>query len=125
MSISAENTTAYKLRTCRENCALSQKAVASALGIDRTTYTYYENGRSQPNLNTLVKIANLFCVDPATLLPFEENTPVLRDSDSMSPNPIYSLKKDEQNLILAFRMLSNDQKTEILAKITNMIKDNN
>ena len=122
MSKSIENTTSYKLRMCRENCGLSQKVVAEALGVDRTTYTYYENGRSQPNLNTLVKLANIFCVDPATLLPCEKSSSTLKDTDKQSPNPIYSLKKDEQSLLLSFRMLDDNEKEKVLAIITNMLR---
>lgn len=109
-----------KLRLCRENCGLSQNQVANVLGIDRTTYTYYESGRSEPNLTTLVKLANIFCVDVATLLPQEDDSTVLRDRKS-APNPIYSLTNAEQTLLISFRLLSSEKKEEFLAKITNMV----
>ena len=38
--------------------------------------------------------------------------------------PIYSLKKDEQQLILYYRILSDKDKEDILAKITKKVKDN-
>ena len=118
-----ENTTAYKLRKCRENCGLSQKVVADTLGVERTTYTYYENGRSQPSLTTLVKLADIFSVDPSSLLPLESNTSV-KENDTAQPHPIYSLKKDEHRLLLGYRMLSREQKDEVLDIITNMPKSN-
>ncbi len=122
MSNYAENTTSYKLRKCRKNCGLSQKVVAAALGIDRTTYTYYENGRSQPSLSTLVKLASIFCVDTSALLPSENAATVLKEEDNQTLNPIYSLKKEEQQMLLAFRMLTDDEKQEVLAIITNKLK---
>lgn len=120
MGKSTDPAISKKLRLCRENCGLSQGQVANVLGIDRTTYTYYESGRSEPNLTTLVKLANIFCVDVATLLPQENEPVVVRDSKS-APNPIYSLTNDEQTLLISFRLLSNVKKEEFLAKITNMI----
>lgn len=123
MSKQHNTTTGKKLRACRERCGLSQRQVAEALGLERTTYTYYESGRTEPNLTTLVKIAQIFCVDVSALLPDENGDTPLRDSDNSAPNPIYSLSKDEQNLLISFRLLSDKEKKRILAKITNMTKD--
>jgi len=114
--------TAEKLRKCRDHCGLSQLQVATVLGIDRSTYTGYESGRTEPNLTTIVKLADLFDVDVTTLLPKEDSTASLKDSDSKTTVPVYSLSKDEQTLVLSFRLLSNKQKSSVLAKITNMSK---
>lgn len=124
VSKNARQTTSEKLRACRTNCGLSQKQVADALGVDRTTYTYYECGR-EPHLSTLVKLAQIFCVDIAALLPQENGAATLRDSEQNVTNPIYSLTKDEQNLLILFRLLNDADKTSILDKITNMTKGNN
>lgn len=113
-----------KLRYCRTNCGLSQQQVATALGINRTTYTYYESGRSQPPLKTLLRLSNIFRVDISALLPQEDND-TLSDTEPDSINPIYSLTKDEQNLLIYYRLLSNKDKADILAKITNISKSDN
>lgn len=112
---------AAKLRKCRTNCKLSQQQVADALGIDRTAYTWYEIGRSQPSPEKLVVLAKIFRIDPAALLP-TESAPALHDDNALTPNPIYSLSRDEQNLLIAFRLLKDEDKSEVLAKITNMAK---
>ena len=39
---------------------LTQAAVASSLGIDRSTYAKYESGQSEPNFEMLNKISALF-----------------------------------------------------------------
>ena len=113
-----------KLRRCRTNCGLSQQQVADVLGVNRATYTYYEVGRNEPSLKTIVKLAQLFCVDASALLPGENADILLRDTDTDSdaPNPIYSLTRDEQNLLLSFRLLKDEDKADVLAKITNMAK---
>ena len=122
MAEKKQGVTGLKLRHCRTNCGLSQQQVADALKISRSTYTYYENGRFEPSLNTIVKLAQLFCVDVSELLPGEAPDANLRDSDEEPINPIYSLTRDEQNLLLAFRLLKDEDKSDILDKITNMTK---
>jgi len=111
---------AINLRKYRENCGLSQNAVANALGMERSSYTVYETGRSQPKIDTLVKIAKIFNIDPSALLT-SENSASLKDSKTENSLPIYSLKKDEQQLILYYRMLSSEEKSDVLAKMTKKI----
>ena len=41
---------------------LTQRQVATALGITQPSYIRYENGTSEPSLENLVKLADLFDV---------------------------------------------------------------
>lgn len=41
---------------------LTQKQVASQLGISQPSYIRYENGKAEPSLENLVKLADLFDV---------------------------------------------------------------
>ena len=43
-----ENITGKRLRNLREKKNVSQAEVANFLGIERTTYTAYESGKSRP-----------------------------------------------------------------------------
>ena len=43
-----ENITGKRLRDLREKKNVSQAEVANFLGIERTTYTAYESGKSRP-----------------------------------------------------------------------------
>lgn len=52
----------------RTKAGLTQQKVADALDIDRSTYTYYESGKTEPSLSNLKKIADLYKVDFNTLL---------------------------------------------------------
>lgn len=54
-----------ELRTSRK---MLQKDVAALLGIDRTTYAKYESGASEPNHETLVKLAEIFSVSTDYIL---------------------------------------------------------
>ena len=119
---------AEKLRHYRESCALSQQQVADALNIDRSTYTKYETGKSDPNVNTLVKIAKIFNIDPVELLPMQsagsESVDRLRDA-TRADSPIFQLSKDERGLIARYRALSREEKKlalEMMGKLTKKDK---
>ncbi len=115
------NIIGIKLRTCRTNCGLSQRQVADCLGVERSTYTYYETGRSEPDINTLKLLAKIFNVSFVSLLPSDDSE-TFNDSNNIEINPIYSLSKEEQDLLISFRLLSDEEKADVLAKITNMVK---
>ncbi len=50
------------LRSLRLACGYTQRDVAAALGVVRSTYAYYETGKSQPDVETLVKLSRMFGV---------------------------------------------------------------
>lgn len=116
---------AEKLRHYRESCALSQKQVADALNIERSTYTKYESGVSEPSAKTLVKIAKIFNIDPVELLPMEsaedERVNRLRDA-TRADSPIFQLSKDERGLIARYRALSKEEKRQVLEMMGKLSK---
>lgn len=52
-----------KLNYYRRQKGLTQQQVADILMICRTTYTKYETGVISPNLDTLIRLADIFSVD--------------------------------------------------------------
>ena len=60
--------TADKLRWHRYRKALLQREVADYAGLDRTTYTNYEEGRDYYPVDKLGKIAELFSVEMTELM---------------------------------------------------------
>ena len=54
---------AKKLKDARLKAHLSQKEVADKINLDRSTYAYYETGRTVPSVNTLLKISKILNVD--------------------------------------------------------------
>ena len=51
-----------RLREARENAGLLQKEVAERLEISPVTYNRYEQGKREPDVDTLIKLANIFGV---------------------------------------------------------------
>jgi transcriptional regulator with XRE-family HTH domain len=56
------NQFAQNLKALREESLLKQTEIAEKLGITASTLSNYEVGKSQPNIETLVKIANYYGV---------------------------------------------------------------
>ena len=77
-----------KLRILRENRSLTQQEVAQHIGVDRSTYSYYETGKSVPRLNKLIKLAHYYHVSTDFLLDLGEQA---EDSIQERAQKIYKL----------------------------------
>ena len=107
---------ALKLKQHRELCRLTQQQVADILNINRTTYTKYETGVSEPSHEVLRKIVSIFGTDFNTLLgngsPF---VPIVQDPDDSLK--LYNLSNDEKKLLIAYRAMSDESKEDILSQM--------
>lgn len=56
------------LRWAREQKGLSQKDVAEKIGVAKSTYSLYESGSREPNVQTIKKIADVLGVSADELL---------------------------------------------------------
>ena len=112
-----------RLKKIRKACGLSQAEVAQALGIERTTYTYYEIGRHEPSIARIKDIAKLFNMDVATLLGENDDFTggfMLAD-DGIEYGDQFDkfneLKKDEAMLLLYYRRLDKSKQAKLLKTI--------
>lgn len=48
------------LRKCR---GLSQKEVAEKLNVDRSTYSYYELGKTKPDIQSLINLCKFYGIE--------------------------------------------------------------
>ncbi len=51
-----------KLKELREKLDVSQTELSSKIGIPQSSYSHFEVGRSEPNITTLIKLADFFKV---------------------------------------------------------------
>ena len=126
---------ALVLKQCRENAHLTQKQVASALGMERSTYAYYETGVSRLTGLMIVKLALLFNVSydlfMEAIADFKfdksenaEGYTSLTDNSWAQREKMYSLPAEEQNLLLCFRLLEPEQKVTVISMIKQMNDEN-
>ena len=66
------------IRVLRKEKGFTQQQAADYLHLDRSTYAYYESGRSKLNANLIVKLAHFYQIRYAVLLGVPE--PVQGDS---------------------------------------------
>lgn len=59
---------AHNLVLLRHKHGLSQKQVAEELGYERSAVTYWEMGRTNPNLDTLITICEFYKITPNDIL---------------------------------------------------------
>lgn len=120
-----------KLRNLREKCGYTQQQIANVLNIDRSTYSYYETGKTNPDISTLIILADVFSVSIEELFGQELKPSVMHDSEyspvqidiknAKKSNHLYELSKEEKQLICFYRVSS----PEVRKVIMDYIKKSN
>lgn len=57
-----------RLKAIRKECGMTQREVYSKLNISPNGYASYEQGRTEPSIDTLVKLCQIFDVSADVLL---------------------------------------------------------
>ena len=127
-----------KLKYYRENCELSQQQVANTLNIDRSTYTYYETGKTTPSASTLLKLSKIFNVPCAVFLEsinqeLNLNSKVADSIDEIfydgeddvitADDRIYGLSKEEKELVISYRVLDVAKKEKFDEFLKSLIRE--
>lgn len=113
---------AKRLKTLRQNMGYTQEQVAEALSIHRTTYTYYEMGRTNPPREVLHRLVELFNVSYEELLRGENALRVRVAEATSEADKIYNLPKDELDLLLMIRAMTEEEKREMTTMATSILK---
>ena len=116
------------LRKIRIENNFTQKNIADVLGIDRTTYTYYETGASNPSPKTLIALSQIYNISVGYLMGVEENRPIGAGAKTKvsvaSGDPISMLKEKEKELLMYFRVLDEEKKKEVVELLKKLSKEN-
>ena len=116
------NIISCNIRNLRKKTGYTQKQVADLLGLDRSTYSYYELGKIKPDVATIMKLANIFGVHYTEILESESSVGF---SDSFSGKNILGkssvekwcfekVNQEEKNFLGVFRDLSKDDREETM-----------
>lgn len=103
-------TFAQRLKITRKECNLTQDEVAQKLGVTRATYSRYELGQREPNLDAIRELASIFNVSADFLI------------NTNKYNKDVELNQTEQRLLDLFRQL-NLQGQEYILQTLDMAKD--
>ena len=111
-------TTEEILRNLRRRAGLSQQQVAQALGIDRSAYTYLENGATELKLDRLLRLAKLYGVGVDELLPEEVLSPAFAAARRKKEVTVAAVTSSEKSLLVMFRQLNAEQQATLLNEMT-------
>ncbi len=119
------------LRRYRLNSGFTQRQVADALHVERSTYAYYETGVTKPSAEFIIEISKIFNVD------YNEFMKAIADKDfnesedgngfttlfekEVDREKISTLARDEQNLIIAYRLMKSEQKEELMKCVRKIL----
>ena len=115
-----------KIKILRTKFGLTQKEVANALEVERSTCTYYELGKTTPNWNIIKKLAQIFQIAPYDLLE-DQNKYIMSDISSNNGENINicNLNSNEKKIILALRTVplkNKDKAIDLIKKILDDLK---
>lgn len=110
---------AKRIENLREKEKITQKNLAVKLGIARTTYSGYENGAREPDLETLKKIADYFEVSTDFLVGRTDDPHMYFSDEYKKLHNMIDLNKPEdiKKVKLTYKdmELTNEEKLDFLA----------
>ena len=117
---------ALNLIAHRKSMGLTQSQVAEAIGTKRSTYAYYERD-TMPSVEIIEKLAKIYGTTPSRIMfPEEavaEESMWLNDEGGIEIPKIEfaTLTAEEQDLLVKTRLLTEQQKLELLEKLNEIL----
>lgn len=109
-----------KLKYYRKKSRLTQQQVADVLNVTRSTYSYYETGKTRPKLFTLQMLARLYNTNVDLLLDdYERNNNEVLSSPNYFEGYKFSdrfnqLSDFEQSVLLRIRLMTIEEKKKLI-----------
>ena len=116
-----------RLRELRVKSGYTQSQIAKILNIDRSTYSYYEIGKTTPDITVLMTLSKIFNI-PINEMLADEDVPGQVFDNSLAPSflhskknasHIYDLSNREKELVGVFRACTLEEQEEILLFLKN------
>lgn len=95
------------LKNARENLDMKQTEVMRCTGINNKTLSGYENGISEPDLETFAKLVSLYGISADEVLGIKQ--------------PKTGVDAREQQLLRVFRRLSEAQQADLIKMMTALL----
>ena len=89
---------AAKLKSLRLQAGYTQGNIAEILHISRSTYTYYELGKTSPDIATLNRIAKLYCISVQEFLDDEPSKVTILYGPDVNRRPPKRTSPDPQKI---------------------------
>lgn len=99
-----------RLKEARKSAGLTQKEVATVVGVNQNTYSYWENGKTKIDSESLAKLSELFGVTTDFIL---GKAPCKTTVDSVNDKP--AVRSDEEKLLGVYNSLDQESKTQLMS----------
>ena len=106
------------LKQTRLSKGLSQKEVSEKLGVAKSTYSMYESGTREPNIQTILKLAELLSIPVSDLL-IDNNTYDVYKTGNHKSEIVIDLT-DRAKYIDCYDNMNNFGKAEALKRVQEM-----
>jgi len=103
------------LKKLRMEKKVSQSKLAEIIGTSQQSINKYENHKVEPDINTLIALADYFQTSVDYLIGHTE------ERHMIEPVSAYDLNQEESNLIDKYRKLTVDEKDSLLLIIKNYL----
>lgn len=94
-----------KIRELRKEKGITQEQLADAVNVKKYTIGDWERNRTEPNITTLVAMADYFEVSTDYLLGRSDDTGVVQANANLTP--------DEEEVLLLYRQMSFQDKNQL------------
>ncbi len=99
------------LKQLREDAGISQRQLADAIGVSQQSVNKYENHKIEPDIATMIKIADYF----ETSVDYLIGHSTLRHK--IEPTEGYELNAEESRLVDCYRNLTSKQRAGVFSVI--------
>lgn len=100
-----------RLKEVRKASGLTQREVATYVGVNQNTYSYWENGKTKIDSESIAKLAKLFNVSIDYLL---DGSPCKTNIENfISEKP--TLRSDHEKLLGVYDSLDEQSKTQLMS----------
>lgn len=114
------------LKELRKQKKLTQQAVSEILKIDRTTYSKYETGDSEPSIETIIKLADIFEASIDEIIGYKaKNVSMITNKEFQMIYKYRNTTQERKNIIDELLKLENDLSNDALKIIISPVVPTN
>lgn len=123
--MNSKNKLTDNLKRLRKDYSLTQDEVADIISKDRSSVAKYESGKALPPIDILKQLAKLYrvSVDELCGISSSKQTITLHSEPDAVPKrglQYAKLSKQEQLIVLKFRMMNEKEKSNLIEKINEI-----
>lgn len=100
-----------RLKEVRKAAGLTQKEVAAYVGVNQNTYSYWENGKTRIDSDSIAKLSKLFNVSVDYILDGSPRRATIENANITKP----TLRSDHEKLLGVYDSLDEQSKTQLMS----------